>query len=192
MIRDTVDLLVENRMPTRRSGANADSDLLQHMFETLDPTTGNGLSVDNIKNQIITFLVAGNETTASTMAFALHFLSRDPNLQQALRDEVEAVAPGGGAVDFDDVPKLRRVRRVVDETLRSWPAAPGYFRKARERGPAELGGYKIPEGWVFVLLPQVHRSASWGADARSFDPDRFIAGRTDHAPDRVYKPWGQG
>ncbi|WP_328811742.1 cytochrome P450 [Rhodococcus sp. NBC_00294] len=192
LIRDTVDSLVESRMPTRRSGVNANSDLLQHMFETVDPTTGVGLSVENIKNQIITFLVAGNETTASTMAFALHFLSRDSGLLQSLRDEVEDVSPDGGAVEFDDVPKLRRVRRVIDETLRLWPAAPGYFRKARERGPAELGGYEIPEGWVFVLLPQVHRSASWGADARSFDPDRFMVGRTDNAPDRVYKPWGTG
>lgn len=192
-IRDTVDSLVESRMATRRDGdGDVNSDLLQHMFETVDPATGDRLSVDNIKNQIITFLVAGNETTASTMAFALHFLSRDPGLLRSLRDEVEAVAPRGGAVEFDDVPKLRRVRRVVDETLRLWPAAPGYFRKARDRGPAELGGYEIPEGWVFVLLPQVHRSASWGADARSFDPDRFVAGRTDHAPDRVYKPWGTG
>lgn len=77
-IRDTVDSLVESRMATRRDGeGNVNSDLLQHMFETVDPATRDRLSVDNIKNQIITFLVAGNETTASTMAFALHFLSRD-------------------------------------------------------------------------------------------------------------------
>lgn len=190
-IRRTVDSLVLRRI-ARGISVGPKSDLLQHMLETPDPVTGDKLSHENIRNQIVTFLVAGNETTASTMAFALHFLSRSPATMQQLRDEVDAVAPNGAEIRFEDVSKLRSIRRVVDETLRLWPAAPGYFRKAREDGVVSLGGYIIPEGWVFVLLPQVHRAEAWGATARDFDPARFAPGKVSDGLHRVYKPWGTG
>ncbi|AMY26311.1 putative bifunctional P-450/NADPH-P450 reductase 2 (plasmid) [Rhodococcoides fascians] len=160
-IRQTVDSLIEQRMSQPDSNKTA-PDLLEHMLNTPDPHTGDKLTLENIRNQIITFLIAGNETTASTIAFALHFLSTRPDEMQRIRAEVDAVAPDGTDIEFENVPKLRRTRHVVDETLRLWPAAPGYFRKARERGATSLGGYEVPEGWVFVLLPQLHRSPEWG------------------------------
>lgn len=190
-IRHTVDSLIEQRM-AQPDSSKTSPDLLGHMLNTPDPDTGDRLTLENIRNQIITFLIAGNETTASTIAFALHFLSTRPDEMQRIRAEVDAVAPDGTDIEFENVPKLRRTRYVVDETLRLWPAAPGYFRKARERGATSLGGYEVPEGWVFVLLPQLHRSPEWGPEAHTFDPDRFATGQASDTNRRIYKPWGTG
>lgn len=190
-IRSTVDALIQRRISKGSSGQSP-PDLLQHMLDSPDPSTGEYLTPENIRNQIVTFLVAGNETTASTTAFALHFLSRRPDIFQQLRTEIDQIAPDETDIGFQDVPKLRRTRHVIDETLRLWPAAPGYFRKARERGATTLGGYHVPEGWVFVLLPQLHRSAAWGPTARDFDPSRFAAGNAGKSDQRIYKPWGTG
>lgn len=87
---------------------------------------------------------------------------------------------------------MRYLRRVVDETLRLWPSAPGYFRKVRT--DTTLGGrYEMPKGsWVFVLLPQLHRDPVWGEDPESFDPDRFKPENVKKRPAHAYRPFGTG
>jgi unspecific monooxygenase len=87
---------------------------------------------------------------------------------------------------------MRYLRRVVDETLRLWPSAPGYFRKVRT--DTTLGGrYAMPKGsWVFVLLPQLHRDPVWGENPDSFDPDRFKPENVKKRPAHAYRPFGTG
>lgn len=189
MVRASIDNLVTKRI-SRRIPAGT-TDIIDHMLKTPDPRTGEALSTDSIRNQVLTFLIAGNETTASTIGFALHFLAERPELVERLRLEIDEASPDGGPIEFETVAKLRGVRRTIDETLRLWPAAPGYFRKARSKDPVALGGYTLPENWVFVLLPQLHRSAGWGDDSHEFNPDRFAADYP-RSKNRVYKPWGTG
>ncbi len=145
---------------------------------------------DNIVDQAITFLAAGTDTTAGLLSFALFFLARDPQLLQATQQDVDQTIKGAG-IGFDDVPRLRGVRRVLDETLRLWPVAPGYFRIAKT--DQSLGAYSVSRGDVaFVLTLGVHRDqATWGPDADEFDPGRFAPGAGRH-PDRVFKPFGTG
>lgn len=166
-------------------------DLLDLMINNADAVTGEKLDPVNIRNQVFTFLVAGNETTAGTIAFALYFLSRHPDVADTARAEIAAITDGEIPV-FEDVARMRYLRRVVDETLRLWPSAPGYFRKVRT--DTTLGGrYKMPKGsWVFVLLPQLHRDPVWGEDPESFDPDRFKPENVKKRPAHAYRPFGTG
>lgn len=145
---------------------------------------------DNIVDQAITFLAAGTDTTAGLLSFALYFLARDAQLLHAIQDDVDQTIEGD-RIPFEDVPRLRSIRRVLDETLRLWPVAPGYFRIAE--ADQTLGGYSISRGDVaFVLTLGVHRDqTTWGSDADEFDPQRFAPGSKKH-PDRVYKPFGTG
>ncbi|NLU83752.1 cytochrome P450 [Rhodococcus sp. HNM0569] len=186
-MRDTVDELVASRA----GRAERSDDLLDLMLHSADPDTGERLDMENIRNQVLTFLVAGNETTASTLAFALYFLAREPEVVERARAEIADVV-GDGEIAFEQVAKLRYVRRVVDETLRLWPAAPGYFRKVRH--DTVLGGrYPMPKGsWVFVLLPQLHRDPVWGDDPERFDPDRFAPDAVRARPKDAYRPFGTG
>lgn len=147
---------------------------------------------ENIIDQAVTFLAAGTDTTAGLLAFSLYFLARDKHLLTSVQEEVETFTGGTRRLlSFDEVPKLRAIRRVLDETLRLWPVAPGYFRIART--DQSLGEYRINRGDVaFVLTLAVHRDTdTWGDDASEFNPDRFLPGTGRH-PGRVFKPFGTG
>ncbi|MDD4866102.1 MAG: cytochrome P450 [Mycobacterium sp.] len=182
---------------TRRSRGpdHGPSDMLDIMLNTADPHTGEKLDDDNIANQILTLLVAGSETSANAIAFALHYLSTQPDIAAAARAEVDQRWPGRELPDisFEDVAKLRYLRRIVDETLRLWPVAPGYFRQAKIDTTLGQGRYHFSTGdWVFVLLLAAHRDRAWGADSREFNPDRFLTDNIRKLPPHIYKPFGTG
>ncbi|AYJ50831.1 cytochrome P450 [Rhodococcus sp. P1Y] len=186
-VHGVVDDVIERRLhnPDTRH-----DDLLDLMLHTPDPETGETLDRINIRHQVLTFLVAGNETTAGTLAFALYFLATHPDVAAKVRAEVDsAVDP----ISFEGVSKLRYTRSVVDETLRLWPSAPGYFRKAREDTSIGDGQYSMKAGeWAFVLTLGVHRDPVWGPDPERFDPDRFSSERAKSRPAQAYRPFGTG
>lgn len=177
----------------RQPTGTEDSNLLARMC----PVTGATLPEDNIVDQCMTFLAAGNETTASTLAVCLHYLSLDPELQDAVRDELTSVGGLEALTDYDTIAKLRLTRRIVDESLRLWPVAPGYFRRAKVDCTIEsrqFGTVEIPKNTIVMALTLgAHRdTATWGPDADQFRPDRFLSENLRAWPDRVYRPFGVG
>ncbi|MEU0441781.1 cytochrome P450 [Streptomyces sp. NPDC006186] len=185
----TVDEIVRVR---RRDGAG-DGDLLDRMLETEHPKTGERLSMENVRRQVITFLVAGHETTSGALSFALHHLSRHPEAAARARAEVDRVWGDTASPGYEQVAKLRYVRRVLDETLRLWPTAPAFAREARE-DTVLAGRYPMRRGaWALVLTPMLHRDpTAWGENAEQFDPDRFEARAVRARPPHVFKPFGTG
>ncbi|WP_031485532.1 cytochrome P450 [Streptomyces bicolor] len=185
----TVDDLVR----ARTANGPGDGDLLDRMLETAHPETGERLSAQNVRRQVITFLVAGHETTSGALSFALHYLSRHPDVAARARDEVDRVWGDAEAPAYDQVARLRYVRRILDESLRLWPTAPAFAREARE--DTVLGGvHPMRRGaWALVLTAMLHRDPQvWGADAGRFDPDRFEAGAVRTRPPHTFKPFGTG
>ncbi|MFG2385854.1 cytochrome P450 [Streptomyces avermitilis] len=184
----TVDALVRARRTTSGQG-----DLLDRMLDTAHPGTGERLTPENIRRQVITFLVAGHETTSGALSFALHYLSRHPDVAARARAEVDRVWGGTARPGYDQVAKLRYVRRVLDESLRLWPTAPAFAREARR--DTVLGGvHPMREGaWALVLTAMLHRDPGvWGADAERFDPDRFDAQAVRSRAAHTFKPFGTG
>lgn len=170
-------------------------DMLDIMLNGIDPDSDESLDDANIINQILTLLTAGSETSANTIAFALHYLSINPDVLARARAEVDERWPNRNYPDikFDDVAKLRYLRRVIDETLRLWPVAPGYFRRAKCDTTIGDGRYPFKaKDWVFVLLLAAHRDPAWGPDAHSFNPDRFLTENIRKLPAHTYKPFGTG
>ncbi|TQF69224.1 cytochrome P450 [Rhodococcus spelaei] len=190
-ITGVVDRVIAER---RADPDDTHHDLLELMLHSSDPDSGECLDEVNIRNQVLTFLVAGHETSANALAFALYFLARNPEIAAKARAEVESLWPGQDEPDvtFEQVAKLRYVRRVVDETLRLWPTAPGYFREAV--ADTTIGdGYEFKEDdWAFVLVLGLHRDPVWGPDVETFDPDRFLPEHVRARPGHVYKPFGTG
>lgn len=184
----TVDDLVR----TRRT-ASGDGDLLDRMLETAHPETGERLSAENVRRQVITFLVAGHETTSGALSFALHYLARHPDIAARARAEVDRVWGDTDVPGYDQVAKLRYVRRVLDESLRLWPTAPAYAREAL-RDTELAGKHPMRQGaWTLILTSMLHRDpAAWGADAERFDPDRFEAKAVRSRPPHTFKPFGTG
>ena len=185
----TVDDLVR----ARTANGPGDGDLLDRMLETAHPETGERLSPQNVRRQVITFLVAGHETTSGALSFALHYLSRHPDVAARARAEVDRVWGDTAVPAYDQVARLRYVRRILDEALRLWPTAPAFAREARE--DTVLGGaHPMRRGaWALVLTAMLHRDPEvWGADAERFDPDRFEPGAVRTRPPHTFKPFGTG
>lgn len=188
--------LVDEVIASRRNAGDTDArDLLGRMLNEPDPETGEMLDPVNIRNQVITFLIAGHETTSGALSFALYYLSQNPDVLAKAQAEVDATwgADTDPAPTFKEVGKLRYVRRVLDEALRLWPTAPAYSRVARE--DTVLGGrYEMRRGdWAMVLIPSLHRDpAVWGPEPERFDPERFAPGQARKRPPHTYKPFGTG
>jgi cytochrome P450 len=183
-LKEVVDGVIRARAEGRHR-AGAGSDMLALMLDS-------ELDEVNIRNQVITFLSGGHETTAGTLGFALHFLANDPTVLARARAEVDQVW-GTDEPTFEQVTKLRYVRRIVDESLRLWPTAPAFAREARV--DTELGGrLSLRAGdWVLVLTAALHRDrAVWGPDADEFDPDRFAPERVKGRPKHAFMPFGTG
>lgn len=190
-LTDVVDEVIRAR---RAAPDDTADDLLALMMSAVDPESGERLDEANIRDQVLTFLVAGHETSSSALSFALYFLSQNPDIANEARAEVYDMWPAGTDPDptFEQIPRLRCIRRVLDESLRLWPTVPAYSREARE--DTVLGnGFPMKAGEaVLILLPQVHRDPVWGEDPHRFDPDRFLPENSRKRPAHVYKPFGTG
>jgi cytochrome P450 len=195
--RNAADMAYLNRtvdaVVATRQSASGEGDLLDRMLETVHPDTGERLAPENIRRQVITFLIAGHETTSGALSFALHYLSRHPDVAARARAEIDRVWGDTDRPGYDQVAKLRYVRRVLDESLRLWPTAPAFAREARQ--DTVLGGvHPMRQGaWALVLTSMLHRDPDvWGADAERFDPDRFDAKAVRARPAHTFKPFGTG
>jgi unspecific monooxygenase len=178
------DDVIATRRADRARGRAAPDDLLDLMLDS-------DLDVANIRYQLINFLVAGHETTSGALSFALYYLSREPEVFARARAEVDEVW-GAADPEFEQVAKLRYVRRVLDESLRLQPTVPGYYRAARE-DTMLAGVYPMRKGdWALALTSTLHRDPRWGADPDRFDPDRFAPEQVRARPAGLYKPFGTG
>lgn len=188
LLHSTVDAIVSQRRSGTLSPAD---DMLEQMLTATDVESGRQLTVESIRNQVLTLLVAGHETTASLVGFALSEVARRPALWEQIGAEVATVC-GTAPIEYDAVAGLRLTRRVVDETLRLWPSAPAIFRKPRF--DTTIAGYPIRKGQpILLVVLAVHRDQDlWGPDADIFDPDRFARDRRVERPGWSYRPFGVG
>lgn len=156
-----------------------DRDILSVMLKSGDYDGPDG--VDVMRDQMMTFLAAGHETTATAMVWALHLLSLKENLgvQERLRDEIRAAFPGGmpETVSYEQIEALRYLRGVTSEVLRFFPPVPLTARHASE--DTTLGGQFVPKGTHIVIVPwAMNRSKElWGEDADQFRPERWEEGQ---------------
>ncbi|MGW0209057.1 cytochrome P450 [Streptomyces sp. NPDC003233] len=188
-----LDRTVDDLVAERRRTGRGEGDLLDRMLETAHPETGEKLSAENVRRQVITFLVAGHETTSGALSFALYYLARHPEIAARARAEVDRVWGDTAQPGYDQVAKLRHVRRVLDESLRLWPTAPAFAREARQDTVLADDHPMLRGAWALVLTPMLHRDPEvWGEDAERFDPDRFEAAAVRSRPPHTFKPFGTG
>ncbi len=162
-------------------------DLLDLMAAARDPQTGRRMSPAELRDNILTFIVAGHETTALTLAWALWLLATHPDAQDRARAEVRAVA-GDGPVGAERAAAMPFLRAVIDEALRLYP--PAGFLARTARAADELAGARVLAGDT-VMLPvyALHRHRRLWDAPDAFKPERFLG----PPPDRfAYLPFGDG
>jgi cytochrome P450 len=175
----------------RRDGADR-GDLLSMLLAARDEETGEGLSDAQLRDEVMTLLLAGHETTAMALSWTFYLLSLHPGPRRALEEELDAALDGGAAPGVDHLPRLRYTRMVLDESLRLYPPAWVITRSAD--GDDEIGGFAIPAGSRVLLSPYVtqHDPALW-EDPEGFDPERFAASEVNDArPRYAHFPFGGG
>lgn len=174
------------------------SDILDTMLGAADPETGERLSDENVRNQMITFLIAGHETTSGLLSFAVYELLRNPDVLAAARAHVDEVLEGRFPT-YADLPKLGYIDQVLRETLRLWPTAPAFGLYPYE--PTTIGGSTPgaadgiavqPDSTILVLTPMLHRDPNAWPDPERFDPGRFDFERAAQIPSNAWKPFGNG
>lgn len=184
--RAALDRVVLGIIDRRRHAAAATDDLLAMLMEARDPDTGEGMSDRQLRDEIMTFILASHETTAVTLAWAWHLLAQHSEVADRLRHEVSTVL-GGKAPTLAHLPRLQLTRRVIDETLRLYPPVPAISRET------EIRGYAIPAKTGVMLSPYVtHRHPALWRDPERFDPERFTPEQCAARPRFAYFPFSGG
>lgn len=185
---DIVYGIIRERRKTGDTG-----DLLSMLIAaTADDEEGGvkGMDDTQLRDEAMTLLLAGHETTALTLGFALHLLSQHPEVQAKLVKEIDDVL-GDRAATAADMPKLRYAEAVVRESMRLFPPAWALGREAI--APCTIGGYHVPAGtqlWVAQWV--VHRDPRWFADPLTFSPERWDNDFARSLPKHAYFPFGGG
>lgn len=171
----------------RRTMENPPHDLLSMLLDARDEDTGEGMNDLQLRDEVITMLFAGHETTASTLSWAMANLDAHPAALQKVLDEVDQV--GDGPLGLNDLKSLTYVRAVLDETLRLSPPAWIFTRMVVE--DTELGGVKIPKHSEVIVSPYTcHRDARFWPEPDRFNPERWLPEPTHDKT--AYFPFSSG
>jgi cytochrome P450/NADPH-cytochrome P450 reductase len=183
--------LVDDVIAERRRHPTDGHDLLNLMLTAVDPETKTRLEDVNIRYQVITFLIAGHETTSGLLSFAIYLLLRNPAVLAQAYAEVDRVL-GDGRPEYGMLSQLDVIDRVLKETLRLWPTAPAITLGAYE--DTLLGGrYPIAKDYpVQLLIAALHRDPKAWDNPEAFDIDRFLPEREAMIDPNAYKPFGSG
>lgn len=186
-----MDELVYGLIASRRSDAGGREDLLSRLVAARDEESGERMSDQHLRDEVMTILLAGHETTAIALTWTWYLLALHPDAGRRLRQEVAEVV-GERPPAADDAPRLVFTTAVIQEALRLYPPLWAFSRRVREE--LEIGGFTIPAGSTLFLSPYVtHRHPEVWRDPEAFDPERWLAG--DDPAERVrfaFLPFGGG
>lgn len=181
---------IDRLLDERSSMVDPPEDLLTQLIMARDAETGQSMSRQDIRDQVVTIFLAGHETTSLALIWAWYLLSLHPWAEEKLHRELETVI-GRRQLNGDDVQNLRYTRMVLEESMRLYPPSHTFGRKAV--ADDEILGHRVPASSTVVISPWLlHRRRSIWNHPNRFDPERFTV---EHRKDRhrfAYLPFGAG
>ncbi|MBY6122663.1 cytochrome P450 [Mameliella alba] len=183
-MRQVADRAIQRRID---EGPDDVPDLLDLLLAGEDPESGRRMSLPELRDNLLTFIVAGHETTALALSWALYLMAFDQKAQDRARAEAQSVLSDGLARG-EDVPQLVFTRQVVDEALRLYPPG-GLVSRTALAGDRLCGTGILPGDTVMLPIYALHRHEALWEDPQAFRPNRWAGER----PDRyAYLPFGDG
>jgi cytochrome P450 len=174
----------------RRAAGETSDDLLHRLIVARDPETGQSMNDEQLVDNLLTFYLAGHETTAKALTWTLYLLSRSPQWTERLEQEVERVT-GGQPVAAEHIDRLAQVQQVIKESMRIYPPVPLMSRQAVAE--TQLDGQRVKVGTSLVMpIYAIHRHRKRWDDPDAFDPERFTPEREAKIPRYQYMPFGAG
>jgi cytochrome P450 len=185
----SLDTLVYRIIAERRRDVEDRGDMLSMLLLAEDKESGQRMGDRQARDQVMTLLLAGFESTANALSWTWYLLSKNRRVERRLKAELDEVLAGRTPA-FEDLSRLTYTRMVIEESLRLYPPAYKFTRQAIQDD--EIGGYSIPAGSLVIMSPWVtHRSHVW-PDPEAFEPERFSPDRSDGRPRFAYFPFGRG
>ncbi|MFD1612859.1 bifunctional cytochrome P450/NADPH--P450 reductase [Sphingomonas tabacisoli] len=187
-----MNALVDAIIAERRKTPGDSNDLLSLMLTAIDPETGEGLDDLNIRYQVLTFLIAGHETTSGLLAFTFALLLRHPHVLAQAYAEVDRVLPGDTRPEFHHLAQFEVIERIIKESQRLWPTAPAFSLAPFE--DTVIGGkWRMRKDRpINVFSPGLHRDPKVWANPDEFDIDRWLPEAERERHPHAYKPFGNG
>jgi len=183
-----LDGVVHRIIAERRVRPGTGNDLLSMLLEA--HYEEGGMSDRQLRDEVMTMLLAGHETTSNALAWTFHLLSRHPFAAHRVRTELAEVL-GGRPPTVGDLPRLAYSRMVIEEAMRLYPPVWSFSRTPRE--PDNIQGFDVPAGSVVVLSPWItHRHPGLWEEPERFDPERFTPERSARRPRFAYLPFAAG
>jgi cytochrome P450 len=174
LLQEMDDLLYAQIAQRRKQGGAGREDILSLLVEARDED-GRPMSDEELRDEMVTMLVAGHETTATSLAWTFHCILERPEVMDRLRAEIRAVV-GSGPVEPQHISQLEYLDATIKETQRVYPIVPIVGRLLHE--PLRLGGQDLPAGvMVAPCIYLTHHSPDIWPEPDTFDPDRFLAKR---------------
>ena len=184
-----LDDVVYRIIRERRRSENDNGDLLSMLMSARDED-GSRMTDRQLRDEVMTFLLAGHETTALSLSWAWFLLSENPEAENKLHHELARVLDGKNP-SFEDLPRLCYTEAVVKESVRLYPPAWSLARTAAE--DFEIGGYLVPAGSNVVMSQWImHRDPRFFPSPEQFDPGRWFEEHTQRLPRFAYFPFGGG
>jgi cytochrome P450 len=184
-----LDEIVDRIIRQRRASGEDTGDLLSMLMAARDED-GSGMTDRQLRDEILTILLAGHETTAVSLSWTWYLLSQHPEVEQKLREELTQVL-GGRVPRLEDLPRLPYTDKVVKESMRLYPPAWSLARTVTKE--VELGGYRLPVGANVVMSQWIlHRDPRFFEQPEQFNPDRWTAEAAQRLPRFAYFPFGGG
>jgi cytochrome P450 len=186
LLDEAVYALIDDRQASGSPG----EDLLGMLLQARDPDNGQPMSRQQLRDEVITLLIAGHETVASALTWTFYLLARYPAAAEAMRSEAQQVL-GGRNPTSADLPQLAYTGQVFDEALRLYP--PAWLITRKSLSGDCLDGRDVLPGALFIISPYaVHRHPQVWRDPEAFDPGRFAVGADRLHPRFAYIPFGGG
>ncbi|HRI70279.1 MAG TPA: cytochrome P450 [Polyangium sp.] len=186
---DSLDGILMRIVRQARERQASGTDLLSMLLDARDDV-GTGLGDQEVRDHLMTFFLAGHETTALALTFTFTLLAKNPIVEERLRGEMRSVL-GDKPVSPADLPRLPYARAVLLESMRLYPPAWAIGREALE--DLSIAGYALPKGSQLWLLQWVnHRDARYFPEPLEFRPDRWLDGLERTLPRFAYYPFGGG
>jgi len=184
-----IDTLIQGIIDQRKNSQETRDDLLSLLIRARDEAGGK-MTDTQVRDEAVVLFLAGHETTALALTYALYLLATHPEAQARLAEEIARVL-GGRSPGLADLDKLAVTEAVVLESMRLYPPAWGFAREALT--PVEVGGFAFPKGAEFVISPWVvHRDARNFDDPDAFKPERWQNDLQHRLPKFAYFPFGGG
>jgi cytochrome P450 len=188
--RATLDNLLSDIIERRRRDRSDRGDMLTALMGSDGDEPAAVMPEVQLRDELITLLLAGHDTTANALAWAWFLLGQHPEVERRLHAEIDAVA-GRRAVEADDLPELPFARAVFGESMRLYP--PAWLIGRVTVSEYDAKGYTIPSGSLVVVSPWVlHRNRAYFPEPDRFDPDRWLGEEHKRLPRFAYFPFGGG